>query len=147
MVVGDVMALRVVCVHCGATVEAADESAGKLARCGKCLGVITVPRNGDGKFERPPGLPEPPILQVVPAPASGVRYETKPLLGRGAKRIICPNPNCGFEGIAEQTARGSVGLGFLLSLFFLLPGIIYFIFMQGYRYNCPRCGVQISADL
>ncbi len=50
------MAIKAVCVHCGATVEADEGSAGKLARCGKCLGVITVPR-GDGKFHQPPGLP------------------------------------------------------------------------------------------
>ncbi len=56
--------LRLVCVHCGATVEAGHDSAGKLARCGKCLGVVTVPR-GDGKFHQPPGLPV--VINQVPA--------------------------------------------------------------------------------
>jgi hypothetical protein len=63
-----------------------------------------------------------------------------------SKQIICPNPNCGYRGLATQTPRGNVAVGCLLSLFFLLPGIIYFIFMQGYRYTCPKCGMQISAD-
>ncbi len=46
---------RVKCVHCGATVEAPFELAGKLARCGKCLGVVTMPRRRRGKFANPPG--------------------------------------------------------------------------------------------
>ena len=62
------------------------------------------------------------------------------------KQIICPNPNCGYIGPAERTARGNFAVGCLLTIFFLLPGILYFIFMQGYRYNCPKCGLQISSD-
>jgi hypothetical protein len=62
------------------------------------------------------------------------------------KQIICPNPNCGYRGPAQATARGSMLVGCLLMFFFFLPGLIYFIFMQGYRYTCPRCGMQISAD-
>jgi hypothetical protein len=60
--------------------------------------------------------------------------------------IICPNPNCGYRGPPRRKARGSIATGCLLSIFFLIPGIFYFMLMQGYRYYCPRCGIQIGVD-
>ena len=57
--------------------------------------------------------------------------------------IICPNPNGRYEGPPRKVARGSILVGVVLLLFFILPGILYFIFMQGYRYDCPKCGLQI----
>ena len=60
--------------------------------------------------------------------------------------MICPNPNCGYQGKPKRTARGSVLVGLILLCFFLLPGILYFIFMGGYRYSCPKCGLQIAVD-
>jgi len=63
-----------------------------------------------------------------------------------ARHIICPNPNCGYKGPAEKKARGSLGVGCLLSLFFLIPGIFYFMLKGGYRYFCPKCGVQVGND-
>jgi len=62
------------------------------------------------------------------------------------KNIICPNPNCGFKGPAQRKARGSTLIGFILLCFFILPGLIYFMFKSGYRYSCPKCGMQISVD-
>ncbi len=59
--------------------------------------------------------------------------------------IICPNPNCRSEGPPRKVARGSILVGVVLLLFFILPGILYFIFMQGYRYDCPKCGLQIRS--
>ena len=60
--------------------------------------------------------------------------------------IICPNPNCGYKGQPAKKSRGSVLVGLILCLFFLLPGIIYFMFKSGYRYSCPKCGLQVSVD-
>ena len=60
--------------------------------------------------------------------------------------IICPNPNCGYKGEPKRDPRGSMVIGCLLALFFLLPGILYFIFKGGYRYICPKCGLQIKTD-
>lgn len=60
--------------------------------------------------------------------------------------IICPNPNCGYQGPPRREARGSILTGLVLLLFFVLPGILYFILMQGYRYDCPRCGLQIRNE-
>lgn len=61
--------------------------------------------------------------------------------------IICPNPNCGYVGKPKKTSRGSLIVGFVLLLFFLLPGILYFMLKSGYRYSCPRCGMQVRSDV
>lgn len=70
-----------------------------------------------------------------------------PLIIRTPGDIICPNPSCRYVGPPLKVARGSILLGFILLLFFILPGILYFIFMQGYRYNCPKCGLQIRSEI
>lgn len=62
------------------------------------------------------------------------------------KCIICPNPNCGYTGPVERKARGNALVGLLLCCLCLLPGILYFLFMSGFRYYCPKCGMQIAAD-
>lgn len=59
--------------------------------------------------------------------------------------IICPNPNCGFIGQPKMQPRGSLVAGCLLTLFFVLPGLIYFALMSGYTYICPKCGVGIRS--
>jgi hypothetical protein len=60
--------------------------------------------------------------------------------------IICPNPNCGYNGPPRKEARGSVLVAILLFLLGILPGVLYLIFRRGYRYYCPKCGLQIAAD-
>jgi LITAF-like zinc ribbon domain len=62
------------------------------------------------------------------------------------KQIICPNTHCGYKGLAREEKRGSTLLGVILCFFFLVPGILYFIFRSGYRYYCPQCGMQIAQD-
>jgi hypothetical protein len=62
------------------------------------------------------------------------------------KKIICPNANCGYKGEAKKIARGSFIIGIILCLFFILPGLLYFIFKGGYRYVCPKCGMKIDSD-
>jgi predicted RNA-binding Zn-ribbon protein involved in translation (DUF1610 family) len=60
--------------------------------------------------------------------------------------IICPNPRCGYKGRPIKTGRGSCLVGGILLLFFIIPGVLYFMFKSGYRYSCPRCGMQIRTD-
>ena len=62
------------------------------------------------------------------------------------RTIICPNPNCGYTGEARREARGSCLVALILLLLFILPGILYLMFFQGYRYYCPKCGMQIASD-
>ena len=63
-----------------------------------------------------------------------------------AREIICANPNCGYQGKPRSRARGSRLVGLFLICFFVLPGLIYFSMKSGYRYSCPKCGLQIAAD-
>ena len=60
--------------------------------------------------------------------------------------MICPYPNCHYEGRPKRQARGLLLVGLWLCGFFLLPGILYFLFNSGFRYFCPRCKMQISED-
>lgn len=60
--------------------------------------------------------------------------------------IICPNGNCGFKGEPSRKARGSLIVGMILCCFFVVPGLLYFMLRSGYRYLCPKCGLQIAAD-
>lgn len=88
-------------------------------------------------------LSPPPLPAVAPHSAAGAvpfAHSMQP------GDIICPNPRCGYVGPAMAKAKGSVGLGCLLMIFFLIPGILYFLFTQGFRYSCPRCGVFINSD-
>ncbi|MBI2839651.1 MAG: hypothetical protein HYX75_15170 [Acidobacteria bacterium] len=62
------------------------------------------------------------------------------------KTIICPNPNCGYRGTPRREARGSALLGCFLMFLFLLPGIFYFMLKSGWRYYCPRCGLQMGVQ-
>jgi len=64
----------------------------------------------------------------------------------GEGTVICPNANCGYQGVPRREPRGNTGIGCLLLFFFLVPGILYFMFRSGYRYVCPRCGVQIRTE-
>jgi hypothetical protein len=60
--------------------------------------------------------------------------------------IICPNVNCGYRGIARAEKRGSTVLGILLLFLCFVPGVLYFIFRRGYRFYCPKCGLQIASQ-
>ena len=63
-----------------------------------------------------------------------------------ARNIICPNTNCGYRGEPRMVGRGSCLVGLILLCLFILPGILYFVLMSGYRYYCPQCGLQLATD-
>jgi hypothetical protein len=60
--------------------------------------------------------------------------------------MICPNSQCSYQGTANKKSRGSVIVGLFLCFFFIVPGLIYFMLKSGYRYSCPKCGLQIASD-
>jgi len=62
------------------------------------------------------------------------------------KNIICPNQNCGYQGPAEEKARGSTVLLIILLLLWIVPGLIYLGLRSGYKYSCPKCGLDIASD-
>ncbi|MEI6492053.1 MAG: DUF4339 domain-containing protein [Verrucomicrobiota bacterium] len=59
--------------------------------------------------------------------------------------IVCPNTHCHYCGPPKKVARGSAILGILLMFFFVLPGVLYLMFMSGYNYVCPKCGMHLRS--
>jgi hypothetical protein len=60
------------------------------------------------------------------------------------KTYICPNPNCGYSGPLKKESKGNIWFGLFLCLFWVLPGIIYFLVKGGYSYSCPKCNLEIK---
>ena len=63
-----------------------------------------------------------------------------------ARTIICPNPNCGYQGRPKRKARGSDLLLLILLACFVVPGLLYLAFKSGYSYRCPNCGLKVAID-
>lgn len=61
-----------------------------------------------------------------------------------AGNIICPNPHCGYRGPPQEVKKGSTVIAVILLLLWILPGVIYLIFMNGYHCDCPACGMRIK---
>jgi predicted RNA-binding Zn-ribbon protein involved in translation (DUF1610 family) len=51
-------------------------------------------------------------------------------------------PACGSTLPAVKKSKGSSVLLIILLLLWILPGLIYVIFYNGYVYVCPRCGYK-----
>ena len=61
------------------------------------------------------------------------------------KMMICPNPNCGFEGKMKKRSRGSTLLLVLLFCLGIIPGVIYLCLASGWKYTCPNCHNEWSS--
>ncbi len=54
-------------------------------------------------------------------------------------KIRCTN--CEYTGKPKIRNRGNMLMTLFLSLFFILPGIIYFLWrVTGREHSCPDCG-------
>lgn len=90
-------------------------------------------------------------LPTAPAPSARIpeAVQSSAWLSRNglpAGSMICSNPHCGHIGAPDRKSRGSAVVMILLLLFFLLPGILYVIFMSGYDYYCTRCGMKLRTE-
>jgi len=129
--------IRADCENCKESIEYPSELCGQIAACPHCSQPTRLPIPF---IPSPPPISNPPP-QLPPPPRINPDYqEIRP------GDFICPNPNCGFCGKPKQRPRGSMLVGFILCFLFLIPGVLYFIFMTGYRYYCPKCGIQIAND-
>ena len=72
--------------------------------------------------------------QPVAAPA-GWKMSNTPM--------ICPNPNCGYQGAAAVKAKGSRVALWLLLCTFVVPGLIYAMFFAGTMHCCPKCRTMV----
>lgn len=57
--------------------------------------------------------------------------------------VICPNPNCGYQGTGKKSGGTSGCLLVILLLLGVLPGILYLLFCGKPGVICPRCGIKI----
>ena len=61
--------------------------------------------------------------------------------GSGLKPALYKCNNCGYHGKPKIKSRGSCVLFFVLLILFVLPGILYALWMAtGRKYSCPKCG-------
>ncbi len=59
--------------------------------------------------------------------------------------VVCPS--CRSEVLPKKKAKGNLFIGLLLCLLYVVPGLIYFLVMSGYKHVCPKCRTVISRDL
>ena len=151
--------IRFTCAECGQSLEATSDMAGDALECPKCTATLIVP---ESHFKKCPfcaeeiqsdaikckhcgemlvakNEPFPERRSSVPSP-NGV--SRRPNVAKG--EVMCPH--CRYVGIPKRKSKGSSIVLIILFLFFLLPGIIYLIFLSGYTYTCPQCGVKIPKD-
>ena len=76
------------------------------------------------------------------APAQESEQRKKEQQPRIKGAIICPN--CNTDVIPLDKPRGKIWIGLLLCLLYVVPGLIYFLLMSGYKKECPKCGYTIS---
>jgi len=58
--------------------------------------------------------------------------------------FVCPNANCGYKGKPNVQSYGSVVVALILMLFFVVPGVLYWLFGTGVRFVCPNCQMQVG---
>ena len=110
---------------------------GKMKHCPECAAAVAddeafCPGCGLSMFGKPAPVPAP--TPAPPPPAPKIKYTS------GAK--YCPN----CKAVGRPTVGGSFLVGGCLLLFFVVPGIIYFV----WRWTtgvCPYCGNKTMVPL
>ena len=59
-------------------------------------------------------------------------------------KIICPNPNCGYQGKGKQVGGSNGCLLIILLCLGILPGILYLLWAPKKGVVCPKCGCRIN---
>ena len=58
--------------------------------------------------------------------------------------IICPNPNCGYQGTPKFRSSFSYIIFIPLLCLGVIPGLIYMAVTNGVKVHCPKCNVQVG---
>jgi hypothetical protein len=144
--------IRFACPACRQPLVAPADMAGDIIKCPKCSKNLIIPKS---EFKKCPLCAEEIRVEAIkckhcggmleqinepPPPPPSFVAPRRPNVSKG--EIMCPS--CHYIGKPNQKTRGSVFVGLILCLFYVLPGIIYFIAMRGYKYTCPQCGIKIQ---
>ncbi len=57
--------------------------------------------------------------------------------------IVCMNANCDYKGKPGFAKQRSNLVGVFLFLFWIVPGILYFVLVPEYKYWCPQCKMKL----
>ena len=141
------------CDHCGQSIEIDEAGVGAVVECPKCSESVLVPE------QKRPNQVAATNLRRCPYCAEEIRTDAikcrhcgefldgrlkqnspAPLKAQGRK---CPH--CGAHGVGK--VRGLQGVGevlFAVILFFMfmLPGIIYYVYIESVPY-CSSCGRRV----
>ena len=84
----------------------------------------------------------------IPLNYSSSRVSTSSLHKAGVTicgpRSVQACPICGSQAAPVRKAKGSTAVLIILLLLWLLPGILYLIFYNGYIWVCPSCGTKLG---
>ena len=119
------------------------------ANCGRSIGALETPRLWDEKtvcFQCRRLLTEQRDDASMDAPIDPANSKRHPLSVHGFGGIVCPNPHCGYVGKPIKKGRGSVLVMIALLFIMVLPGVLYTLFMSGYDYFCPACGMKLRSE-
>jgi len=106
----------------------------ECANCGRPIGRLETPHIFKNQVvcaacnERLSNPPPVPRAAVAELPVAGEAMRCCPICGSTAK--------------PKKKANGSTIVLLFLLLFFLLPGLLYWMLKGGYSYYCPKCGFK-----
>lgn len=143
------------CPHCNQSLEAPEDMLGETLDCPSCGGQIALPAP-----ERPaPAPPSPPARQTRACPFCGEQIlktavkckHCGEFLDGRARQPAEPQhrgrqcPYCGAYGVGKVRGLqggGEVLLAIVLFFLWIIPGIIYYIYIESVPY-CSECGKRV----
>ena len=151
------------CKYCGQPLEAPNDMLGEIIDCPKCQRSILIPESTTiihlpsppplSKTKSCPFCAEDILFEAIKCKhcgemlTPGIEHQQKqtksrqmPNVARG--EVLCPN--CHGIVVPKRKSKGNFLVFLILCLFWILPGVIYFIAMYGYTYSCPQCGNRIQ---
>jgi endogenous inhibitor of DNA gyrase (YacG/DUF329 family) len=124
--------IRLKCPHCTKPMQVSDSLAGGWDKCPDCGRDVPID-----------------VMPAVSQHSQGPdlsQFRKDPPAGAERIQIICPNHQCGYKGPAWLKSDCNTMLGCLLTFFFFLPGILYFVIRGGEKNKhceCPQCGMRV----
>jgi len=152
------------CKYCKQPLEAPEEMIGDIIDCPQCQRSIVIRETETVISPSPSTLPitktkscpfcaedirfeaikckhcgEMLVSEIAPQPKQ-IKSRQMPNVAKG--EVLCPNCHCIV--VPKRKSKGNFLVFLILCLFWILPGVIYFIAMYGYKYSCPQCGNRIQ---